>query len=75
MAIYALKNCLLCRNAGITLAHLVDDVLAVAGTRAASLKWHVGILHLADITILSDPNVTNRAVFVRVILIGVIELE
>lgn len=75
MTISALKNRRLVGDAFFALADFRDDLRAVTRTRTARQKRHVGVGQQFQIRRLRYADMTNRAVFVRVIFARVIEFQ
>lgn len=75
MTIIAVKNRLFIADAFFAFADLVAQFVAVTRTRTARQKRHVGVGQHFQIRSLRDADMTNRAVFVRVIFARVIEFQ
>lgn len=75
MTISALKDRRFVGDAFFAFADLFEDLFAVTRTRTARQKRHVGICQHFQIGSLRDADMTNRAVFVRVIFARMIEFQ
>ena len=75
VTIIALKNRLFIGDAFFAQTDFFTDLFAVTGTGTARQKRHVGIYQISQIRRLRDANMTNRAVFINVIIARVIEFQ